>query len=677
MSFLTPLFLLGLGAIAVPIIIHLIQKERKNVVAFPSLMFVRRIPYESVNRRKIRNWPLLLLRLAALALIVLAFARPFLRTDALSAAAAGAAREVIILLDRSYSLGYGDRWTKAVAAAQSTIDGLGPSDRATLVLFDSGAEVALRSTSDKGRLQAALAAAKPGASSTKFGPALKLAGSVLSESALPNREVVFISDFQRAGWLGAEGVRLPDGAKVTPISVAEGPVSNVSVTPAAIQRTLFNGQERVTITGGAQNRGAEAKDVSLTLEIDGRVVQTKPLRLDAFSSGTASFEPFIPTTPFTRGAVRVNDDALARDNSYYFVVSPRQRVKVVIVERPGSNRAASLYLAQALSLGENPSFEVVQKSMDAVAADDITSAAVVILNDVPVTQLMAERLGQFVQRGGGLFTALGERASWPTSSVDLLPLNPDAAADRTKGTPGRIGSVDYGHAVFESFRAPRSGDFSVARFYHYRTGKPVSGAQILARFDDGAPALLERKVGLGRVVAWTSSLDVTWNDLALKPVFLPFIHRVAANLASYTQRRPAMTVDEVLPAFAQGSTKTDMLVLTPSGARLPLDPKTGVVELREQGYYELRAGERDPQPMTVAANVDLRESDMTGIDPAEVVAGATGRASGAAPAETSGTITSEERERTQRIWWYLLFGGLLLLAAETLVANGIRTRYVR
>src|SRR5687767_16020769 len=107
MSFLTPLFLVGLAGLAIPVIIHLIQKERKNVIAFPSLMFLRKIPYQSVERRRIRNWPLLLLRLAALALIVMAFARPFLRREALAVAAAGGAREVVILLDRSYSLGYG------------------------------------------------------------------------------------------------------------------------------------------------------------------------------------------------------------------------------------------------------------------------------------------------------------------------------------------------------------------------------------------------------------------------------------------------------------------------------------------------------------------------------------------------------------------------------------------
>ena len=76
MSFLTPLFLVGLAGLAIPVILHLIQKERKNVVQFPSLMFLRRIPYQSVRRRRIRHWLLLFMRLAALALIVLAFARP-------------------------------------------------------------------------------------------------------------------------------------------------------------------------------------------------------------------------------------------------------------------------------------------------------------------------------------------------------------------------------------------------------------------------------------------------------------------------------------------------------------------------------------------------------------------------------------------------------------------------
>src|SRR3954471_11378502 len=172
MSFLTPLFLLGLAGLAVPVIIHLIQRERKNVVQFPSLMFLQRIPYQSVRRRRIRNWPLLLLRVAALALIVAAFARPFLRRQGVAAAAAGGAREVVVLVDRSYSMGYGERWARALTAGRKIVSGLGQGDRASIVFFASGADVALRSAGDHGRLDAALTAARPGSAATRYGPAL-------------------------------------------------------------------------------------------------------------------------------------------------------------------------------------------------------------------------------------------------------------------------------------------------------------------------------------------------------------------------------------------------------------------------------------------------------------------------------------------------------------------------
>src|SRR5256714_6915073 len=110
MGFVAPLILGAHATLAIPVLIHLIQREKKRVVQFPSLMFLRRIPYQSVRRRRIRHWALLIMRLAALALIVAAFARPFFRRDTLAAATQSGAREAVILLDTSYSMGYGSPW---------------------------------------------------------------------------------------------------------------------------------------------------------------------------------------------------------------------------------------------------------------------------------------------------------------------------------------------------------------------------------------------------------------------------------------------------------------------------------------------------------------------------------------------------------------------------------------
>src|SRR6476661_1605139 len=170
MGFVAPLVLLGLGALAVPVFVHLIQRERKRVVEFPSLMFLRRIPYQSVRRRRIRDWLLLCMRLAALLLIVLAFARPFFRRDSLAAAAQNGAREAVILVDTSYSMDYGDRWSKAQAAVRDAIRAMRPGDRASLVLFSSGADVAVRSAGDRSRLEAGLATARTGPGATRYAP---------------------------------------------------------------------------------------------------------------------------------------------------------------------------------------------------------------------------------------------------------------------------------------------------------------------------------------------------------------------------------------------------------------------------------------------------------------------------------------------------------------------------
>jgi hypothetical protein len=118
---------------------------------------------------------------------------------------------------------------------------------------------------------------------------------------------------------------------------------------------------------------------------------------------------------------------------------------------------------------------------------------------------------------------------------------------------------------------------------------------------------------------------------------------------------------------------TPRVVLTPSGERVTLDGEgPDVLELSEQGFYEVRAQGRDAAPpMTVASNVDLGESDLTPMDPQEVVAGAMGRAGGAAAAGANVTATDQEQERNQRVWWYLLFAAVVILGLETLVGNRI------
>ena len=675
MSFIAPLFFVALAALSIPVLIHLFQREKKQVMRFPSLMFVQRVPYKSIQRRRVHNWLLLLVRLAALTLIVLAFTRPFFERQDLGTATGGGAREVVVLLDQSYSIGYADRWERAQAAAAEAINGLGPADRGSVVLFSSGAEIALRSSAagERERLIAAIEAAEPTAGATRFAPALKVAGSILADSPLPRREVILVSDFQRSGWRGEEGASLPAGATLTAVPITGGAEApNVAVTAVSLARSTFSNQERVVATAVVANRGAQSlAGGQLALEIDGRSIQTERLDVEAGGSASVTFAPFTLAESEMRGSVRAGADALAADNVFNFVVSPVQPVRVVVVDRGGTGSAA-LYLTRALAIGDAPRFETTARQPDAVSDSDLRGASIVVLNDVAVPAALGRRLARFVDAGGGLFVALGPRTTWP-QDVDLLPAALQERVDRTRGDAARIGALEYGHPVFEPFRAPRSGDFSAARIYGYRAVAPLSSAQVLARFDAGAPALLEGRTGTGRVLLWTSTLDLAWSDLPLKPVYLPFVHRVVRHLSAYTEPAPWSTVGQVLDAsFGEtASPPGGAVVVTPSGRQVPIDEEgSDVLELTEQGFYELRTGAGETVAAVVASNVDSAESDLTVMDPKEIVAAATAGTGDGLRSSTAGVPPPPDaQERSQRLWWYLLCLGIVLLGVDTLISN--------
>jgi hypothetical protein len=696
MSFLAPLFFAGLAAIAVPILVHLIQRERKNIVAFPSLMFIRKIPYQSVERRRIHNWWLLLLRVAAMLLLVAAFSRPFFRVDPVSAAAAlSGAREVVILLDRSASMGYGDHWAKAQEEAKKIVATIGGEDRATLVLFGTGAEEAVRATGDRARLESAISDATVSSDATRFAPALRLAQSLLSRSNLPRKEAVLISDFQKTGWERQEEINLPEGAELRPISVASLPWASVAVTSVRFQRTSFSGEERVMVTAGLTNRGENAvKDLPVKFEIDGRLVDTRTITLDPNAAGSVTF-PAVTVAAQMRASVRAGTDALPRDNEFHFVMSPSRPVSVLIIAAEGAPASSTLYVTTALGIGTAPPFRTEMLTPSRVTPASFEKRSLVILKDASALSTQAdEALQRFVTQGGGLFISLGDRLPWNSSEPPLLPGKPGAAVDRLSGGGGTLGFIDHSHPVFDEFKDPRNGNFATVRFFKYRSLTPGPTDKVLARFDDGAAAMVERAVGSGRVIAFASTLDQSWNDFPTKHLFLPLVHELARYLSQYAEPDAWYTVgrslDVSVPIAAivreggagdtgAGARRPSGVVMSPSGQQTTVgEGGVQAVELLEQGFYSVRLqGVGDRRPFQVAVNLDPGESDLTPLPPAEFVATATGRAAVTAAGQSleNPELTPAEIEKKQGIWWYLFAAGALLLLAEAVLANRLSKRF--
>jgi len=712
LSFLAPLFLAGLTALAVPVIIHLINRERREVVQFPSLMFLQRIPYRSVRRQKLRHIALLVLRCLALAILVMAFARPFVRRDAPLRAAGSGAREIVVLVDRSYSMGAGDHWTRAQAAARRAVSGLGPTDRATVIAFDNEAAALTPPTHDIATLNGAIAALRPSSEGTRYAPPLKLASQILAGSNLPRREVVLITDFQRRGWAVRDEIAFPSSTTMTNVDVAAGDtaVADAAVADVSVQRNEGE-RDRAVIAARLTNTGVTAlENADVTLEINGRVAETKRATIPARGATQVRFTPIAIPNGTSAGVVRFTAagasgraNSLAADDRYYFTIAPDAGVSVLLVEPSAPRGNQSLYLTRALAIGDRPSFRIDVRKTGGLAPADLEGRSLIIFDEVPPPSGDgARRLHDFLDAGGGVIVVAGDQlpsSAWSGEWSATVPGTIGPVVDRAGDAGGTLAWIDYDHPVFDVFNAPRSGDFATARFLRYRrltvradsarrTGAAAadtaSGSHVLARFDDGAPALVEQRVGRGKLLVWTSTLDSYWNDLALQPVFLPFVHQVARYAGRYSGARGSFAAGEVLDLsrhaeLAGGAARkaAPVVVEAPSGAKTRLaSSNEGLVPLHEQGFYEIRPdGAARGMGQRVAVNLDPAEANLARIDPEELKASVLASNGGAtAGAVTADAPTREDTERRQTIWWYLLVLAAALLATETLMSNRLSRR---
>jgi hypothetical protein len=681
-SLLAPLFALGAAAIVIPLLVHLVHKERKDALAFPSLMFLRRTPYPFSARQRIRDWVLFVLRSALIVLAALAFARPVIARRQAAAAAAAGGQEIVVLLDRSFSMRYSNRWQRARAEVRRVIDGVGNGDRATIIPFDRRASAVNEATSDRAMLRSALDSIGPSDEGTRLAPAVALAQRVLSSSDLPHRTLVVVSDFQRTSWDLTDDVQLPPGTEIRPIDVS-GEVRDRAVRSVEIRRTPGGDASRVLVSGRVVNVGRAQRGIGVRLEVGGREADRKSLDLPEDGGATITFANVaVPNRPVAAKIV-IDGDELTGDDVFHFLLTRAPTIPVLLVEHRDALPDRGVFVSRALEIGDQPAFDVLARRSDRVAPADLAGRRLVILADagIPIG-VGAQRLERFVSEGGGLINALGERTSartWPATAKALIPGTIAEPADRLGERGAVLGFVDRRHQALAVFSGSRSGDLSAARFFRYRPIDTTEG--VLARFDDGSAALTEHRLGTGRILTWASTFDGYWNDLPRQPVFLPFLHQLSRYAAAYREQKRAYAVGEavqpadLVPHDRQNAANvpTRWTVLSPSGKRISVGGGDGsqALELREAGIHEVRpSGVPNAEPMLVAANVDPVELDFATFDVSRLTNALQPPGSVATRAVAADPqATLAEREQKQSMWWYVLAVAAIILFTEGLLAR--------
>jgi hypothetical protein len=391
---------------------------------------------------------------------------------------------------------------------------------------------------------------------------------------------------------------------------------------------------------------------------------------------TVEFTGFNLNEGANRGLIQIEGDNFSIDNQYFIILRRTEQMKALAIDSATRGRSESFYLRNALTTGENLPFKLEIKSTATINPYELSQYRVVIINDAGgVNQALANQLIKFVEGGGGLIIATGphtEATAFNHAFERAAPARLEEAV-KLRGDYVVMSEIKTDHPIFEVFK--QSGRLSAARVFGYHRVTPRPEASVLARFEDGNPALIESSHGSGKILLFTSTFDASWNDLPLTPIYLPLVRQMARHLGEREERASHPQGQTFVVTAAKDGTPP--AVDAPNGERITERKETATGELiinaREPGFYRLRYHAYSDY---AAANLESKESDLSKLKLDEFVTTVTGADPKSVSALTADEkLSSEEVESRQNAWWALLIIALLLFVAEAMLAR--RTKMSR
>jgi hypothetical protein len=628
LSFLSPWFLAAAAAAGIPLILHLLKRQPEPRVKFAAVRLLKRAPIEHTRKRHLRELLLLALRVAALVLLALAFARPFFA----SGGVVGSAGVTIVAIDTSCSLSAPGQFERARQLAKEAVARTPAGDLVGVVAFADEADTAAPPSANRAMALSAIDGLVAGAGATGY-----RAGVALAAQAFGGRRgtLVVVTDLQENGWDAGDRVSVPESVRVevADVGAAAQNLAVTSVRPAADQ-----------IVAVVRNTGTRARDTRVRLMLDGRPADDMAVSI---APGASVEVPLSGASHAATASVAIDDrEGMQADNVRYAMLQHGGRSPLLVVTGTGDLRREAFYVEQALSAGAagRDTVHVTGVSAADLSAWDVRRlapyAAVLLLSTKGLDRRGREALGDYTRAGGGLLIAAGPEIDGDVASGllgDDSRLQMTTAPDVDTGPRAAARTLvpaDVRHPVFQSF----GGNAAALGFVKFQNVARIGGAgcHTLARFTTGEPALLDCPVAEGHALVLASDLGNRWNDFPLHPTFVPFLQEAVRYLAGTNLH----TAEYLVGDAPRGVARTPgFATLRDSSGRTP-------------------GGER-----RIAVNVDPREADPARMSIGDFTAAVT-RMKDLGVSEAR--LEARHEEERQHLWQYLL-----MLLTATLVAEGV------
>ncbi len=711
----------GVALAVIPVILHLFMKQTPKRVVFPALRLIQRRQETTRKKLRVKNWLLLLARMALLALMALALARP--RFDAkIQAGDADVESAVALVFDTSLSMAYEHQDKTRLAEAKTLAEKLLERTRngSQVFVIDSARAVEPVAMSPASARKAIQGLEIEPANQT-LNQGLGLAYGAVLGAEKPLREVFVFTDLTQSAWGLAQQVANLDrvekdkqgvGTYVMNLAVPLAERNDVAIVRVEPPGGIVGQDEPVPIRTFVRSIGKPAKR-TVEFYLDDQKRDQKVIDIPANTE--VEVPPFLPR--FNAGLHRVTirlegePDPLPENDSYYATFEVRPAVKVLVL----SDQALDAeYVANAIdpeALRERADqprpYQVDQKRLDQV---DLASLRTSLNNYVSVFLLNAKSpsadlwqiLDDYVKSGRGLVIGVGDRVAFDFSAYNDSPsarqLLPATLKAVTIHQDYSFGKADLGSTLFSGGGDARALITELSQVPVYKTleVEPIADARVLLSYQDDRPALLERVVtgprGTGRVLLWTTALTrvpnqaANWNEFPIANwSFFQMMNQTVPYLAGETTRKLSVEAGETvsLPVDteqrftdfnAQPPGRVPPIRLTEPAPGRPLSISTRLLNLNPEnlfGQWNVLANRAGAEPVRLGFSVNppAAESNLAALEPTDLdkLLGKDQYKVASSPEELVRKRTEGTVGRELFPWVMLLI--LLLITAESALAN--------
>ncbi len=626
LSFLNTVVLFGLIGVGLPVLIHLFARQKIRKILFSTTTFIKQVHTVRLKRIRLRQLLLLILRCLAIFFLIMGFARPTIRSHAISGSGTGSS-SMVLIVDRSLSTARQGLVEQENQWVKNILEFMKDGDEVAVVPTVNPEEKESGFAHDPQAILRQIEGKRTNFLKGKIDESLKKSSLLLSQSKNLNKEIYLISDLQ-----ASEFITRPDSAFyknwndplfVLPI---EGELNNLAVGQVGIENQILQPQMPVRIFAEIANYGNQKiQNCLVRAFIEDQVMAQKAIDLEAGQKQRVIFPLRIAQTGWVRCRIQIDEDNFPQDNEGFLVFRIPETIRVLLL---GKNREAIRPLELALRPQKENSgiFQMERAFYGEHWIDKIGKVDVILISNYPAFQPdESQRLRQFVESGGGIFLI-------PGSDIDIdnynrFCLKPWAGIEfgAVMGNPAgsqgyySLRSLDSNHPVFEGVFQSESVKFQPLRFYRVLDVIGKMPESVLS-LQNKICLLGEIPTGKGKLFLFTSSLDPQWSDMVYSSLFAPLIYRSVFYLSQGMEdRKTILTGQTVAVAVDTESVASKYRIEIPDGSEIKILPEIKrdrfVLHFSDTfltGFY--RFYEDEKLIGIKAVNIDPEESDFRVMD---------------------------------------------------------------